>query len=154
MKKVLVILALLLAFPSAIPAQEPDDPKLDERVQVFSEQLRCLVCQNETLADSQAMLAVDLKQQIREQMKAGKTDKEILGYLTDRYGDFVLYRPPVKKKTYLLWFGPFILLAAGLYLLFRYIRSRRSQIHEEPLSAAEHARALELLQKQSGEETI
>ena len=154
MKKVLVILALLLAFASAIPAQESDDPQLDERVQAFSQQLRCLVCQNETLADSQAMLAVDLKRQIREQMKAGKSDKEILAYLTDRYGDFVLYRPPVKKKTYLLWFGPFILLAAGLYLLFRYIRSRRSQIHEEPLSPAEHARAVELLQKQSGEETI
>jgi cytochrome c-type biogenesis protein CcmH len=154
MKKVLVILALLLAFASAIPAQDADDPQLDQRVQTFSQELRCLVCQNETLADSQAMLAVDLKRQIREQMKAGKTDKEILAYLTDRYGDFVLYRPPVKKQTYLLWFGPFILLAAGLYLLFRYIRSRRSQIHEEPLSAAEHARALELLQKQSGEETI
>ena len=121
-------------------------------MRVLSQQLRCLVCQNETLADSQAMLATDLKRQIREQMKAGKSDKEILAFLTERYGDFVLYRPPVKRTTYLLWFGPFILLAGGFYVLFRYIKSRREQIQDKPLSAEEHRRARELLQADSRKE--
>lgn len=143
---------LLLGIPFLAAGQPTNDPQLDERVRVLAQQLRCLVCQNETLADSQAMLAVDLKRQIREQMQAGKSDKEILAFLTARYGDFVLYRPPVKATTYLLWFGPFILLAGGLYLLFRYIRNRREQIHEEPLSSAEHERALELLNSESGKE--
>src|SRR5881394_436350 len=102
MKKLVFSLLLLCAMPCLSWAQVTDDPQLDERVRVFSQQLRCLVCQNETLADSQAMLAIDLKQQIREQMKAGKSDQEILAYLTARYGDFVLYRPPVKRSTYLL----------------------------------------------------
>jgi cytochrome c-type biogenesis protein CcmH len=152
MKQVFASLILLFSIPFFTAAQVTDDPELDERVRVLSQQLRCLVCQNETLADSQAMLADDLRRQIREQMKAGKSDKEILAYLTDRYGDFVLYRPPVKRTTYLLWFGPFILLGGGLYFLFRYIRSRREQIHEVPLSADEHQRALELLQTDSGKE--
>ena len=145
-------MVLLCAVPGLSRAQVTDDPQLDERVRVFSQQLGCLVCQNETLADSQAMLAIDLKQQIREQMKAGKSDQEILAYLTARYGDFVLYRPPVKRSTYLLWFGPFVLLVAGLYLLFRYIKSRREQIQETPLSKEDHRRAVELLQSDPGKE--
>lgn len=153
MKTVLLSLAFLVSISFLVPAQNSEEAQLDERVRVLSQQLRCLVCQNETLADSQAMLAMDLKQQIREQMQAGKSDKEILAYLTQRYGDFVLYRPPVKMTTYLLWFGPFLLLGGGLFLLFRYIKSRREQIHEEPLSAEEHQRALELLHSESGEET-
>ena len=152
MKQVLAILALLLSLPFVTAAQAIDEPELDERVRVLSQQLRCLVCQNETLADSQAMLATDLKRQIREQMKAGKSDKEILAFLTERYGDFVLYRPPVKRVTYLLWFGPFILLAGGFYVLFRYIKSRREQIQDKPLSAEEHRRARELLQADSRKE--
>ncbi len=152
MKQVLAILALLLSLPFVTAAQAIDEPELDERVRVLSQQLRCLVCQNETLADSQAMLATDLKRQIREQMKAGKSDKEILAFLTERYGDFVLYRPPVKRITYLLWFGPFILLAGGFYVLFRYIKSRREQIQDKPLSAEEHRRARELLQADSRKE--
>jgi len=152
MKQVLAILALLLSLPFVTAAQAIDEPELDERVRVLSQQLRCLVCQNETLADSQAMLATDLKRQIREQMKAGKSDKEILAFLTERYGDFVLYRPPVKRTTYLLWFGPFILLAGGFYVLFRYIKSRREQIQDKPLSAEEHRRARELLQTDSRKE--
>ena len=152
MKQLLLVFLLLASIPFPAPAQVTDDAALDERVRVFSEQLRCLVCQNETLADSQAMLAIDLKQQIREQMKAGKTDKEILAYLTQRYGDFVLYRPPVKRSTYLLWFGPFLLLGSGLYLLFRYIKSRREQIHEAPLTDEEHQRAIKLLRSESGKE--
>lgn len=152
MNKALILLALLFLSSFAAFTQSADDAELDNRVRVLSQQLRCLVCQNETLADSQAMLATDLKRQIREQMKAGKSDKEILAFLTDRYGDFVLYRPPVKRSTYLLWFGPFILLGGGLFALFRYIKSRREQIHDEPLSSEEHRRAVELLRVESGKE--
>ena len=111
----------------------------------LSEELRCLVCQNETLADSQADLAVDLRREIREQMKAGKSDKEIIAFLTARYGDFVLYRPPVRPTTYLLWFGPFVLLVIGLGVLYRYLKQRRELISQQPLSPDERRRAEELL---------
>jgi cytochrome c-type biogenesis protein CcmH len=129
------------------------DPVLEERVMKLSKELRCLVCQNETLADSRADLAEDLRGQIREQMKAGKSDKEIIAYLTDRYGKFILYNPPVDPTTYLLWFGPFILLLAGLLLLFRYLKQRRDLITEQPLSAEERHRAEALLKTTQGKET-
>ena len=129
------------------------DPVLEERVMKLSRELRCLVCQNETLADSRADLAEDLRNQIREQMKAGKSDKEIITFLTDRYGKFVLYRPPVDPTTYLLWFGPFVLLVAGLLLLFRYVKQRSGIISESPLSMEERRRAEALLASESGKET-
>jgi cytochrome c-type biogenesis protein CcmH len=131
-----------------------DDPVLEERVMNLSRELRCLVCQNETLADSQADLAVDLRNQIREQMKAGKSDAEIIGFLTARYGDFVLYRPPVRPATYLLWFGPFVLLLAGLLILFKYVRARREVIDEHPLTADERRRVDSLLSAKAGKETL
>ncbi|HZI88812.1 MAG TPA: cytochrome c-type biogenesis protein, partial [Pyrinomonadaceae bacterium] len=111
----LLVLSLgFLAFSGRLLAQEAkplaDDPELEKRVMNLSKELRCLVCQNETLADSRADLAVDLRNEIRDQMKAGKSDNEIITFLTARYGDFVLYRPPVRPTTYLLWFGPFLLL--------------------------------------------
>ena len=130
-----------------------DDPALEERVMKLSKELRCLVCQNETLADSRADLAEDLRNQIREQMRAGKTDQEIIAFLTARYGKFVLYRPPVDATTYLLWFGPFVLLLTGLLLLFRYVKQRRDAIVELPLSADERRRADALLDSESGKET-
>jgi cytochrome c-type biogenesis protein CcmH len=130
-----------------------DDPALEERVMKLSKELRCLVCQNETLADSRADLAEDLRNQIREQMKAGKTDQEIIAFLTARYGKFVLYRPPVDPTTYLLWFGPFVLLLTGLLLLFRYVKQRRDSIVEAPLSLDERRRADALLDNESGKET-
>jgi cytochrome c-type biogenesis protein CcmH len=150
MKRAFCLLLLLIACCAAPSfAQQSgrvaSEAELDVRVRELSQQLRCLVCQNETLADSQADLATDLKRQIREQMRDGKSDKEILAFLTERYGDFVLYRPPVTWRTYLLWFGPFLLLGAGLVTLFRYIKSRRDHIQEQPLSAEEHKRAAELL---------
>ena len=114
-------------------------------MQALTQQLRCLVCQNETLADSRADLAEDLRKEIREQMKAGKSDQEIIAFLTQRYGDFVLYKPPVKATTYLLWFGPFVLLLGGTLLLYRYLKHRREIIQDQPLTAAEHKRAEELL---------
>ncbi|HYV25822.1 MAG TPA: cytochrome c-type biogenesis protein [Pyrinomonadaceae bacterium] len=126
-------------------AQPNEDPQIAARMRNLTEQLRCLVCQNETLADSRADLAEDLRKQVREQIKAGKSDKEIIAYLTDRYGDFVLYNPPVKSTTYLLWFGPFALLIGGTVVLFRFLKRRRELIHEQPLTAAEHKRAEEIL---------
>ena len=150
-------LALITAAGFAVSAKEAQpsaaDPVLEERVMKLSRELRCLVCQNETLADSRADLAEDLRNQIREQMKAGKSDKEIITFLTDRYGKFVLYRPPVDPTTYLLWFGPFVLLLAGLLLLFRYVKQRSGLIAESPLSAEERRRAEALLASESGKET-
>jgi len=150
-------LALITAAGFAVSAKEAQpsaaDPVLEERVMTLSRELRCLVCQNETLADSRADLAEDLRNQIREQMKAGKSDKEIITFLTDRYGKFVLYRPPVDPTTYLLWFGPFVLLLAGLLLLFRYVKQRSGLIAESPLSAEERRRAEALLAAESGKES-
>src|SRR6267142_3543095 len=134
----LILVCCVLLTAAAKDAQPmADDPELEKRVTKLSQELRCLVCQNETLADSRADLADDLRRTIREQMKAGKSDKEIVAYLTERYGDFVLYRPPVKPTTYLLWFGPFILLVIGLCVLYRYVKKRRTLITEQPLSPDE-----------------
>ena len=142
----LLLLAVVAPFAFAQEARPmAEDPVLEERLANLSKELRCLVCQNETLADSRADLAVDLRREIREQMKAGKSDKEIVAFLTDRYGQFILYRPRVTPVTYLLWFGPFVLLLAGLYVLFRYIKQRRDAITEQPLTAEERRRAEELL---------
>jgi len=142
----LLFLVVSLAPPvRAKDAQPNEDPQIEQRMKVLTEQLRCLVCQNETLADSRADLAEDLRKQIREQMKAGKSDKEIIDYLTARYGDFVLYKPPVKSTTYLLWFGPFVLLIGGTVVLFRFVKQRRELIKEEPLTADERKQAEEML---------
>ena len=153
--KPVALFVVLLFVPLLVAAQEAkpmaDDPVLEQRVMNLSQELRCLVCQNETLADSRADLAEDLRTQIREQMKAGKSDKEIVAFLTTRYGDFILYRPPVKPTTYLLWFGPFILMIAGLTLLFRNLKQRRELIVDKPLSQDERRRAEELLGVGTGE---
>jgi len=130
-----------------------DDPVIEERLAKLSKELRCLQCQNQTLADSPAGLAADLRREIREQMKAGKSDQEILAFLTQRYGDFILYRPRVTVTTYVLWFGPFVLLLAGLAILFRYIKQRRDSITEQPLTADDRRRAEELLASASGKES-
>jgi cytochrome c-type biogenesis protein CcmH len=146
---IVVMVCCVLFLPAGLAvakeAQPNEDPKIEQRMKTLTEQLRCLVCQNETLADSRADLAEDLRKQIREQIKAGKSDQEILAFLTERYGDFVLYKPPVKKTTYLLWFGPFVLLIAGTGVLYRYIKNRRELIKETPLTAAERKQAEEIL---------
>ena len=144
----IVMILGLSSFATAVIAKEAvpnEDPQIEQRMKNLTEQLRCLVCQNETLADSHADLAEDLRKQVREQMKAGKSDKEIIAYLTDRYGDFVLYKPPVKTTTYLLWFGPFVLLGGGTAVLYRYLSRRRKMIEEKPLSADERRQAEQLL---------
>ena len=148
MKQFLLIILVSLCCGAALLAKEAqsnEDPKIEQRMRALTEQLRCLVCQNETLADSRADLAEDLRKEIREQMKAGKSDQEIIAFLTQRYGDFVLYKPPVKSTTYLLWFGPFVLLIGGTAVLFRFLKRRREMIHEQPLTADEQKRAEEIL---------
>lgn len=144
----LLLLCLLSSIAVAQVQQKDhpsDDPVIEERLAKLSHELRCLQCQNQTLADSPAGLATDLRNEIRAQMKAGKSDEEVLAFLTQRYGDFILYKPRVTYTTYLLWFGPFVLLLGGLYVLFVYIKQRRDMVPEQPLSADERRRAEELL---------
>ncbi len=152
MRRALTTLALLLCLlPVAGWAKEAqpvaDDPELEKRVMALAEDLRCLVCQNETIAGSHAPLAVDLRQQIREQMRAGKSNQEIIAFMTERYGDFVLFRPPMKATTYLLWFGPFALLGVGLVVQYFYLKRRRERAarEQQPLSEAERKRVEALL---------
>jgi cytochrome c-type biogenesis protein CcmH len=120
------------------------DSDLDRRVHEVATELRCLVCQNQTLAESNAPLAVDMRNQIREQMKAGASDRDVVEFLVARYGDFVLYRPPLKASTLALWAGPFLILALGAWILAR--RLRRRPAAEPELSEAERARAAKLLE--------
>ena len=142
------VLILLLVFSSAAALAgeaKPvaDDPALEERVTAVASELRCLVCQNQTLADSNAPLAVDLRNQIREQLAAGASEREVVDFMVARYGDFVLYRPPFKATTLALWIGPFVFLLAGAWLLRRLLR-RRAPAPE--LSEADRARAAKLLE--------
>ena len=145
---VILLLPSLFCFAGltiAKDAQPVEDPKIEARMRNLTQQLRCPVCQNETLADSQAELAKQMRDQIREQIKAGKTDDEIKAYLTQRYGDFPLYKPPVKPTTYFLWFGPFLLLGVGTVVLFLFLRRRRELISDQPLTAEERKQADEIL---------
>ena len=137
------MLKLLLVLACGLAAAQ-DDAALEKRVRELSTELRCLVCQNQTLADSNAPLAVDLRNQVREQLKAGKSERDVVDFLVARYGDFVLYRPPLKASTVLLWAGPFLLLAFGLLLLV--LRIRRKAPPPPEISEADRARAAKLLE--------
>ena len=153
MKKLALLLALMLLLPygwakEAAPVAE--DPEIERRMIALSEDLRCLVCQNESLAGSRADFANDLRREIREQMHANKSDKEIVDFLVARYGDFVLYRPPVKSSTMFLWFGPFIFLLIGAVLLVVYLKRRRNQIEEPMLSEQQRKQAESLLKGSKG----
>ena len=120
-------LALALACGGAVGAEAQEvaaDPVLEAKLVAITSELRCLVCQNQTIADSHADLAVDLRNQVREMLKKGQTQEQILAYMTQRYGDFVLYRPPLKESTALLWFGPAALLLGGLAVLVLVLRKR------------------------------
>lgn len=139
-------LALVFVFAlAASAASPPKDAQLERRVNAIAAELRCLVCQNQTLADSNADLAVDLKNQIREKMRDGASEADIVAYMVARYGDFVLYRPPVKLTTVLLWAGPFVLMILGLVLLFRRLRARDRGAAETPLTDEQRARAAALI---------
>ncbi|GAB5604962.1 cytochrome c-type biogenesis protein [Sideroxyarcus sp. TK5] len=150
MKKLLILMFCLLpVFAHAGEAQDmAKDPVLEKRMIGLAEKLRCLVCQNESLASSHADLAEDLRREVRELMQKGMSDQEIMDYLVARYGDFVLYQPPVKSYTMLLWFGPFaLLLVAGLGLLFQ-LRKRRETVPEATLTPEAHQRAAALLNEE------
>ncbi len=149
MKKLLLV-ALLSVMPLAAWAEEAkdlaEDPVVEKRLVALAKNLRCLVCQNESLESSHAELARDLRREVREQIRAGKSDQEILDYLVARYGDFVLYEPPVKSYTLMLWFGPFVLLLAGAGVLFYQVSRRRKTVPEANLSAEAQQRAAALLE--------
>ncbi|MFO1321865.1 MAG: cytochrome c-type biogenesis protein [Burkholderiales bacterium] len=142
------LLAWMIGAAAADTAQPlAADPRLEQRLNALSAELRCLVCQNQSLADSHADLAIDLKNQVREMMRAGKSDEEIKAYLTQRYGDFVLYRPPVKGSTWLLWAGPFALLLVAVGGLVWIVRRRKATLAGAPtvMSEQEQARIRALL---------
>jgi len=145
----IVLLALLAgAAPAREAAPLAPDEAMEQRLIAISSELRCLVCQNESLAGSSAELAADLRREIRELIKAGKSDAEIRDFLVRRYGDFVLYRPPLKGVTLALWFGPALLLAGGLATLILYLRRRDKAIKDAPLTAGEQHEADRLLKLQ------
>lgn len=146
MRTLLLLLCLMPVFAHAGEAKDmAEDPVLEKRMIGLAEKLRCLVCQNESLASSHAELAEDLRREVRDQMRQNKSDQEIIDYLVSRYGDFVLYDPPMKRYTLLLWFGPFLLLLGGLGVLYFQLRKRRKNIPDAPLSAEAQQRAADLL---------
>ncbi len=149
LERALVAALLALACAAVAGQQAPpraDDPALEARVLHIAEELRCLVCQNETIAASNADLAVDLRQQIRTQLQQGRSEDQIREFMVQRYGDFVLYRPPVKGSTWALWAGPFVLLLVAAGALVATIRRRRREAAAPaPLSAAEQERLRRLL---------
>nr|WP_269460678.1 cytochrome c-type biogenesis protein [Polynucleobacter necessarius] len=122
-----------------------DDPVTEQRLITISEEMRCLVCQNESLAGSRSDLANDLRKEIRILIGEGKTDKQIREFMVERYGDFVLYRPPVKPITWLLWIGPFVILLAGIIGLLIYLRRRNQNVPSTTLSAEDNRRIDALL---------
>lgn len=129
----ILMVLLILPVPTAWAAEAAEaaaDPVLEARMVRITSELRCLVCQNQTIADSHADLASDLRRQVREMIQQGRSDQDIIDYMTARYGDFVLYRPPVKRTTFLLWFGPALLLAAGILALVLIVR-RRSRLSDD-----------------------
>lgn len=153
-KGLIIFFFLFLIVPSigwskeAVPVAE--DPEVEKRMLALTMDLRCLVCQNETIADSRADFSNDIRREIREQIKANKTDQEIVQFLVDRYGDFVLYNPPMKATTILLWFGPVVLFIIGFGSLIVYLRRRREQITEVTLSEAQLKKAEALLNENKG----
>lgn len=143
------LLVIILLFPSLVAAEEAkllaENPLVEARLKALAVELRCLVCQNQTLADSNAPLAEDLRREVREMIAKDMSDKEIIEFLVTRYGDFVLYRPPLKATTTLLWVGPFLLLIGGATALILALRRRQKKFAEVSLSEAEHNRVAQLL---------
>jgi cytochrome c-type biogenesis protein CcmH len=149
MKYLLALVMALQLTVSSFAGEAPalaEDPVVEQRLLVISEELRCLVCQNESLAGSRADLAMDLRREIRTLIKEGKSDSEIRDYLVSRYGDFVLYRPVVKPLTWMLWFGPFLLLIGALFGLARMVRRNEASDEAPTLDAVQRAKAQSLLQ--------
>ena len=149
----LLVGAVVIASPVGAKEAAPmaADPEMEKLVNEISAELRCLVCQNQTIADSHAALAVDLKNQVREMVKQGKTRDDVVDYMVERYGDFVRYRPPIKPTTYLLWIGPFLLLAGGLIILVVNLRKRKELVTDAPLSEEEHQKLESILHSENKE---
>jgi cytochrome c-type biogenesis protein CcmH len=147
-QSLLLIFALLCSISASAKDAAPlaDDPVIEQRLIVISEEMRCLVCQNESLAGSRSDLANDLRREIRILITEGKTDEQIRNFMVERYGDFVLYRPPVKPITWLLWIGPFVILLAGIIGLMVYLRRRNKAVPSTTLSEADNRRIDALLQ--------
>lgn len=139
-----LLFALSLSAHAGEAQPNAEDPLIEQRLVRMAEELRCLVCQNESLAGSNAELAQDLRREIREQMKAGKSDQEVIAYLTERYGDFILYQPPFKPVTYLLWLGPLLFLGMGAGIWYLTLKKRRA-IQAIPLDERQRAAAAQLL---------
>lgn len=139
----------VMAVPGLVAAQEArplaENPQAEARLKALAIELRCLVCQNQTLADSNAPLAEDLRREVREMIAKNMSDQEIIDFLVERYGDFVLYRPPLRATTTLLWIGPFLLLAIAGTALVLAVRRRQKALHEVIVSEADHQRVEQLL---------
>jgi len=151
-RQFILLLFILIVSPlslakEALPVAE--NPEIEKRMIALSEELRCLVCQNESLAGSRSDFAKDIRREIREQLLANKSDKDITDFLVARYGDFVLYRPPVRTNTMILWFGPFIFLLIGACLLFSYLKKRRKTLQEVSLTNEQLKQAENLLKESS-----
>ena len=159
MKSIIKILALCLIVLSSLTSVATilvypfDDAVKEQRFNVLIKELRCPKCQNNNLADSNSALSVDLKNIIYEQIKAGKTDDEILGYLKQRYGDFISYRPPLKPSTWIIWFGPFVVLLMGGIFIFRYISSRQKNQSIVAETSSESSDLLKEWAEESDEDT-
>jgi cytochrome c-type biogenesis protein CcmH len=143
---VLLLAAVVLAAHAKEAAPLAEDPAVEQRLVVISEEMRCLVCQNESLSASRSELAQDLRRELRTLIKQGKTDAEIREFMVSRYGDFVLYRPRIKPETWLLWFGPFLLVGVAVVVLLVYLRRRSRAVGEGGLTEDEIRRAQQLLQ--------
>ena len=147
----LMFVWMLLLLASLVAAREApllaEDPVVEQRLIAISEELRCLVCQNESLAGSRADLALDLRRELRTLIKQGKSDDQIKEFMVSRYGDFILYRPPVKPTTWLLWLGPFVLMIAGIVMLMQYLRRRKQTLEPNVYTEEEAKRAKDLLQE-------
>ena len=147
----LILSAIVLACAANIASAKDaaplaDDPVTEQRLIAISEEMRCLVCQNESLAGSRSDLANDLRREIRVLIVGGKSDEQIRNFMVERYGDFVLYRPPVKPITWLLWIGPFVILLAGIIGLMVYLRRRNQSMPSATLSEEDNRRIDALLQ--------
>jgi cytochrome c-type biogenesis protein CcmH len=157
MRSILLIALCVLSLGSsfakdAVPLA--DDPVLEQRLISISEEMRCLVCQNESLSGSRSDLANDLRREIRTLIKDGKSDEQIRNFMVERYGDFVLYRPPVKPITWLLWIGPFIILLIGIGGLLTYLRRRNNAVRDIALSDDDNKRIDALLNNKNEKGTL
>lgn len=155
MKKIFLIALCVMGLGSAFAneaAPLADDPVTEQRLISISEEMRCLVCQNESLAGSRSELANDLRREIRILIKEGKSDDQIRNFMVERYGDFVLYRPPVKPVTWLLWIGPFVILGIGIAGLLTYLRRRNSSIASITLTDSDNQKIDALLKSNDQKE--